>query len=326
MAKQLEVIGYRQQAKINVFLNRIWYRMPHFHNAFEVSVALEGSSEWVISGKRFVIEAGDIILLNPNQVHEIRSDSEGCLHLYIQFPVSFFSHSVSSMQQVLLETQVLRRSETQEYRNIFALAIEFASLFLGSMDDYPFLAMSIFHLWVERILDCADYHLMTLAEQQKMRSEIERIARLLHFVQENYTYNIKLADFAKAEGLSLSYTSRFIKQQINKTFQELVKEFRLIRAQEYMHKNTYSLTELSVMAGFSDPRYMKQAFEEKLHITPQEYQENIKKAPLVLGESDATYSVETPLATVDSIACLHKLRPSEECLVEIWKQLYHRAR
>jgi AraC-like DNA-binding protein len=311
--KEVEVIGYSHQAQINVFLNRIRYRMPHFHNVLEMSLSLEESSDWTILGQNHRIRPGDIVLLNPNQLHEIHAPGEACLNLYIQFPASLFTHTVPAMVDMHFDQTIIRPEDGPYYKSLRDLILAFTVLYLQKEESYPFPAISLFYLIMDQLISHVDHRFLSPEEAYKQKTEADRISRLMDFIQEGYTLPIKLQDFAEAEGLSLSYTSRFIKEKTNKTFQHLVKEYRLIRAQNLLITGKYSLTDLAYLAGFSDLRYMREAFLELLGTTPEAYALSPdEKSRLPINQATDSFSIEQKLSNEEAIRCLMPLLSDEK--------------
>lgn len=311
--KEVEVIGYSRQAQINVFLNRIRYRMPHFHNVLEMSLSLEESSDWTILGQNRRIRPGDIVLLNPNQLHEIHAPQEACLNLYIQFPPSLFTHTVPAMVDIHFDKTIIRPEDGPYYENLRDLILAFSILYLQKEETYPFSAISLFYLIMDQLIQHVDHRFLSPEEAYKQKTEADRISRLMDFIQDGYTLPIRLQDFAETEGLSLSYTSRFIKEKTNKTFQHLVKEYRLIRAQNLLITGKYSLTDLAYLAGFSDLRYMREAFMELLGTTPEAYALSPdEKSRLPFNQATDSFSIEQKLSNEEAIRCLKPLLPNDK--------------
>ena len=97
------------------------------------------------------------------------------------------------------------------------------------------------------------------------------ISHLVDFVKKNFKQNITLSDFANNEKILLAYASRFVKENLNMTFQDYVKEFRFNEAKKLMLLKSKNPNTISFEAGYSEPRYLKDVFEEKIAMSPSEY-------------------------------------------------------
>jgi AraC-like DNA-binding protein len=133
--------------------------------------------------------------------------------------------------------------------------------------------------------------------------------RLTQFVEENYMHKIRLADFAQAEGCSVSYLSHFIRNTMNQTFQEYVNSVRFSRACKLIAEGNQSMISISVESGFSDYRYFSRAFQEAYGMTPAEYG---RKANATVPEKDthiaSAHSQEKFLTRGQSLGILQHFR------------------
>ena len=99
----------------------------------------------------------------------------------------------------------------------------------------------------------------------------ERMARFLAFVDENYTQKITLEEFARQEHCSVSYMSRFVKSNLNQSFQDYVCSVRVNCACKLMADGEKRLLDICEEAGFSDYRYFSRAFKRQFGLTPEQY-------------------------------------------------------
>ena len=80
-----------------------------------------------------------------------------------------------------------------------------------------------------------------------------------------------LSELSEKEGLSQSYLSHFILDNLGYSFQDYVTIVRLDHAKTLIqHGKRFS--DASVESGFSDPRYMTKAFLKHMGCTPAQFQ------------------------------------------------------
>lgn len=129
---------------------------------------------------------------------------------------------------------------------------------------------------LHRLLKLLPFHVMTAEEMSNAEQRNARLMRLIQFVDENYMHKIRLSDFARQEGLSLSYMSHFVKDTMNQTFQDYVNSVRFNRARQLIAAGNTSLTSISLESGFSDYRYFSRTFQQTYGITPAEYRDQAR--------------------------------------------------
>ncbi|NLJ95467.1 MAG: AraC family transcriptional regulator [Clostridiaceae bacterium] len=268
MHEEYELIQYPLISYLNVFINRIVYRRPHRHDEFEFCLCLAGESRWLIFGQPYQINSGDFLILNPSELHEIRGEELGSTFLFVQFSSLLFSTSFPEIKNLIFDQNIIEDNKT----HLNSSLLEFAKQYFMSSQDKPALTvMSQFLDLFDKILEAVPHHYMNSKEQNSYDFRMGRIRRLVDFIEKNYKQNITLKSFAEQENLSLSYASRFIRENLNMSFQDYVRELRFNEAKKLLRNTDISISEISFEAGFSDPRYLNEIFEKNLNMKPSEY-------------------------------------------------------
>ena len=99
----------------------------------------------------------------------------------------------------------------------------------------------------------------------KVVSQIES-----HISDENYDVDALCRDV----GISRMHLYRKLKGLIGQTPGDLIRDFRVKRAADLLVQNKFSVSEISYMVGFGDPKYLRFHFRRKYGVTPSEYQRN----------------------------------------------------
>lgn len=312
MDKQIEIISYDFIPNINVFINKISYRTAHFHPAIEIGLLIEGSAEFVFSGKKHFLSENDIVIINQDLIHEIRNNATGALILFIQFPLSFLKGILPNIRDLFFDSNIIRSSNQFEEANLLKeLMIEFTYRYLQPDYVSQMKAIGYFNIWFAELLRILDHHFLTLEEQQNTRILTKRIEKLINYVDENYMNKIVLSEFASREGLSIGHVSRFIKNSLGQNFQEYVTERRYQLARKLLACENMSIIDICLESGFSDPRYLTKAFIDRTGLTPDEFRKSGQENSL-LDQSFVTdtdpYSIESIYSNEDSLNLVHALR------------------
>ncbi len=91
---------------------------PHLHLDYELGLVLEGESEFIVSGNEYNLIKGDLILVNPNELHQIRTKLEDAVFLFVQFKESIFSSVLHSKEIILFNERVLNLQDENKYNNV----------------------------------------------------------------------------------------------------------------------------------------------------------------------------------------------------------------
>jgi AraC-like DNA-binding protein/mannose-6-phosphate isomerase-like protein (cupin superfamily) len=273
MENEFEIIRYPKINNVNLFIVAMEYRTPHLHRDFEVDLVLEGQLTLLSNNERYTASAGDLLLLDPNRPHELFTHGEiGATILCLQISPRFFRDTMPAMSDVFFRTVKLETGETSKW--LKALRKDFIELTAAYMDARPqrrLLCASRLNEMFYMLLEHVPHHFLSSAEQQAIERKVERILRLLDFVNANFTHKIKLQDFAQAEGVSLNYMSYFVKAHLNQTFQEYVATVRYHQARKLLLTENKRLIDICIESGFSDPRYLTKTFLRKTGSRPDAY-------------------------------------------------------
>ena len=98
MSKEFETVAYTKLKHIRVFINNIIYRNFHLHGETEILYVVSGSCAVNLAGRAISAAAGDIILLNPHESHEIVSGGDGADFIVLQLSRHLFREYYPAME------------------------------------------------------------------------------------------------------------------------------------------------------------------------------------------------------------------------------------
>ncbi|HBU11986.1 MAG TPA: hypothetical protein DEB31_04445 [Clostridiales bacterium] len=272
MSNEYEIIKYPYFNYFNLFLVAIDYRTPHLHRDFEIDLVLDGEPVFLVNGVSHALNPGDIILLNPDQLHEIQTVKKSATILALQVSPKIFINAVPSIQSLFFDEMFLRTSlSLKQLKNVRNSLLQLALVYMEKSPYYELECMSILSGMMYLFLCELPVHSITPELQAEANKRADRLRRIIDFVDENYTRKTRLKDVAKLEGLSLNYLSYFIKENLNMTFQDYICSLRLNQAKKLLLSSDKSLFTICIESGFSDPRYLFKAFTTNVGITPGEF-------------------------------------------------------
>ena len=73
--------------------------------------------------------------------------------------------------------------------------------------------------------------------------------------------------------ISPYYFSKIFKEGTGENFIEYLTNIRIEKAKELLGNSDYSMKEICVMVGYSDPNYFSRSFKKNVGVTPTEYKE-----------------------------------------------------
>jgi len=303
-----ELIEYTSINYIYVYMGSFLQHFMHSHRDIELVYITKGTGTLFLPAMQDIpIKPNDFLLFNSNLVHGFAASTDEPLQfLVLQLNPNLFESVFPQIRYIVFDTVLLSPSyfPGELYANIRNSFFNMALHYYYSSQTNPLYCSGMIHCLFYEFINHMPLHVLSEAEKQKQATSSVRLSRIQDFIEKNYTSKIKLSDLAEQEGLSLSYLSRFFKTFFNMTFQEYVTNQRLKHAIKLLNDPNKKLIDICMESGFSDYKYMYQAFLKAFGCTPQKYQETTHDSSLFLIPGDVARA-QIIFDSQTSVALLH---------------------
>lgn len=267
---------------------------PHVHEHFEVLYCVEGSFELYAGGALYPFGVGDMVLIDPNEIHHTRSTSAGVnRYLVLKFvpeALLYAEHPVYEMKLLLpyLWSSACHRKHFPraqvEQAHIDQLLYDVHNEYHARALGYEMAVRSALcrlFLWVVRTLheESGGQGLPNLDGNALMT-----LQRAFAFIDRNCTQSISLEDVAVHCGMKYSSFSRFFTKYAQKSFPEYLTEARLKRASILLATTSESITDIAMAVGFSTTSYFIQRFRRLHGIAPGQFRRRFLSGLVVDAE------------------------------------------
>lgn len=103
-------------------------------------------------------------------------------------------------------------------------------------------------------------------------SEEKFLTHLMDYIESNWSKpNFNVANFSYEMGYSKSQLYRKLKNLTGKSSNNFLREFRLHKALNLLHKQKGNISEIAYETGFNSPAYFSKCFFDKYGILPSKY-------------------------------------------------------
>ena len=116
------------------------------------------------------------------------------------------------------------------------------------------------------------YEIVTDDGTEKNVSEINKV---LDYIFENLTEDISLEVLADIAGFEKNYFLRKFKKTTQYTPMSYIKEKRLEKAKELLHRSDMNISQIALASGFKTVHYFSKVFYESTGIRPSDYRNSI---------------------------------------------------
>ena len=104
------------------------------------------------------------------------------------------------------------------------------------------------------------------------------VTELKHIIQDQIDSNLTLTQISKSLHINPSYLSREFSKHFNSlSFGEYIRKLRIEKAIDLMGQNSYSLTEIAYLTGFSDQSHFTRIFKKHTGQNPSAYKKKLGK-------------------------------------------------
>lgn len=275
-----ELIRHSKLKHMHSFINEITYRNFHLHSDFELLLVLTGEGHVRVRDTIYELKAKDSLIINQNEIHEIESSSEPFTILMIQFSRHFCADYFPDLRNTTFSSRFLTpESVSKKYTDFIDRILKFNQCYTAEGPLYHLSCIEHLICILQYLYANTDYVLINESQYQEGKKRSERLNRISSYIGSNYLYPIKLKDLADLEGISTTHMSHIFTQNFGVTFQQYLTSKRAEEAVRLSHNRKMSAVKISELSGFSDPKYLNKAFEQRFGCNYKDFiEKNIRPA------------------------------------------------
>ncbi len=247
--------------------HEMWNQKPHSHTFWELHLCLSGSCEIETAGKRFTLTQHQLLLLAPELIHTVLSQSPD----FSKF-VWGFSVPDATLQSTLLSTfqQPLLKAADEGLLHCIHLILENAQ-----NRDYGFHSMikaqlhEIF-LTFARQAGCID-------NKSYEKNHSEEMALITDYIRSNLAANLTAEEISTTFFIGKGHMERLCKEEYGMTFSQLKRSLQTAQIRHLLQNSDISMDEIARQTGFSDRYSMGKFFKKTEGMPPAQYRKSFRK-------------------------------------------------
>lgn len=242
----------------------------HFHNSYEFVLPYSNVPSNTIDNKIFYRKENSLFAINPMQEHGIKMDLKGfylCgLHINKEL-VQSIAASIYGSPNIVFSNESYSNSH-----DINMLIRLFLEELRYKQQGYEFILDNLSMLITISLIRQIKHNLPSKPHNMH-RTNIVNINKAIDFMNENYVTDISCSELAKLVNMDKFGFIRSFKRQTNKTPYEYLLDLKIEKAKKMLRSREYSITEISMMCGFSSHSHFTSTFKKKTGISPSEFRE-----------------------------------------------------
>jgi AraC-like DNA-binding protein len=269
----------------------------HWHEEMEIVYVVSGAITVSVRNTEYTAQKGDIILIHPQTIHEIRQHGEDhAFYFNILFRFSALESGVDDIcREKYFEPIYTRKMLMPEFVDkSHPLNADLTPIIEKMLIDPHY---QRFHdeLMIKSRLFEMIYLIFRYCERADKSTAYEdivyeKLKLSLRYLEENYAENITVEKIASMSNYSDSHFSKLFKQLTGEPLNQYLKNYRLETAANRIINEKTKISEIAVSCGFSNLSYFSRAFYEKFQMTPSEFRKAEKEKQLrMLQRRSADY-------------------------------------
>ena len=229
-----------------------------------------GNAEIIVSDRKYTVSAGELVIVNPMDVHSIKADRSVPYH---QRCICFDSSLIMDigLREGLLSgantiTEFLPSSDVKNQK----VASLFDSLFYSVLNDSEELfleSVAYISLIFAHLKKCG---LIISKSDNKKRSLFVR--KVQEYLSEHFNEQITSQDVSRELFYNQSYFCRLFRENYGISFLEYLMLYRISNAKLMLSTEKVRISDVAVRVGFLDASYFSRCFKKIVGKSPVEYQ------------------------------------------------------
>lgn len=251
----------------------------HWHNDLEINLIREGEAVFQVYQKSYRVRTGEGFLLNRNVPHSCSSPGNehvrySTILVRPDFLYGDFGSDVErKCFQPFLQNSAIPCIHLTGFDENGKEILQKLNQVEEAFDRKRF----CYELKIKGLL-CEAFAMILYGHRQELTKfvpanlqELERLEKMLNYLNMHFTEVISLQDLADQVHLSREVCCRLFKKMTGKTITGYLEEYRVNKSFSLMQSGQYSMTQITEMVGFSNPSRFASAFRKRFGCNPGEY-------------------------------------------------------
>lgn len=265
--KNLYVDAFKDPSKDYAY-NLLYHDFPilHNHNYWEFLIVLSGEYNHTINGREEIIRRGQIIVVRPEDYHMLVQNSKSASHLNIMAKCEAIEKLTKNYSDSFYN-DLLKDEINISMNDVYINKIETCCLLLNGLDEQKqqltmnyitnLILINVIDQFFDVVNDKPKWLLDLIAEMQR---------------QENISWTV--SDVVSYSNYSHVHLIREFKKYFDCSIVEYLRKVKISFATDYLKHSNLSISEISLLLGFSSVSHLNHIFKETTGKTPLQYRKD----------------------------------------------------
>lgn len=234
---------------------------PNWHENIEILVCTRGSAWFMLDGRQYPFQPGDICIANAYCVHTTIQEQNLDYHCLI-IDKNFCEENGIRTTDIFFREWIHDPDAHQAFAQVISAYEAYSPEDPYCVADIRYAVLGFLRILCRRhIVSCGAFHASVARE---------RVKKAIEFIKTNYMRSISLQEIADFVGISKYHLSREFKEFTGSTVFDTLNMTRCAEAKR-MIEGGASVTEAALSCGYDNLSYFTRAFKKHLGEKPSRF-------------------------------------------------------
>lgn len=243
----------------------------HYHDDYEFIICYSDLPLSIIDNKLYNIRTNTLTAINPMQEHGSAEEVKGFNVCGIHID-KFYLQSIAKSIYGSTNIQFSNESFACNHDLRFLISL-FEEELKYKQTGYEFMIENLSELIVGSLIRQLKHNL-PYKPHNISKYVKENIKKAIDYMNENYIVGVSCAELSKLIKMDKYSFIRIFKAQTNKTPYEYLLDLKIEKAKKMLESNIYTITEISMLCGFSSHSHFTSTFKKKTGLSPTDYKKD----------------------------------------------------
>jgi len=286
LKKVRELYNVDFQLEHNIGTDKDVMNYYHFHNVYEIYLALTPGAEMWIGNQRYILSPNDLLLLSSSDQHRVIVNDRTSYDRYVLYFNPLYIQPLSTYDASLLECFGINHSNRthclkltpEKTKNLISLYSKLSDL-KEARSSYAWetkrrillaeVLIFINEIYIEEMKK-KDLNKMSLSIHHTLMPVIE-------YIGTNFDKDLNAQQVADLFGLNRHSLNELFKEVTGISFHKYLVNTRIIKARELLEQGNISTTQACFESGFNDYAHFIRTFSNAVGISPGKYARQYQK-------------------------------------------------
>jgi len=246
----------------------------HWHIEIEFCYCFQGSISCMVSDIRYLLQEGDLLIINSCEGHEYKGISKDAMGLSLKMGHEFLGDEFYMLASGVASERVLHLQDTvlpMKYRCIRE-QLDILAEYHPKRDRNRWLVYSAMYRFIHEIRQLLEFEKNTVPlGLENKRKQVYSILDAVSYISQHYTEKITLEDIAAVQKYEISSFCRLFRTVMGVTPHSYLLQYRVKNAQKLLETTDLPINRIGEECGIPDAKSFSRIFKQYTEKTPSQY-------------------------------------------------------